>query len=44
MAGYGVPAGPGVEGAHLVLVVETGGRHVGELLQAGLAGVETGGI
>ena len=40
--GDGVPAGPGVEGPHLVLVVETGRRHVGELLQAGLAGVETG--
>ena len=44
MAGDGVPAGPGVEGAHLVLVVEAGRRHVGELLQAGLAGVQAGGI
>ena len=44
MAGNGVPARPGVEGAHLVLVIETGGGHVGQFLQAGLAGVETGGI
>ena len=44
MAGDGVPAGPRVEGPHLVLVGEAGGRHVGELLQAGLAGVEAGGV
>ena len=44
VAGDGVPAGPRVKGPHLVLVGEAGGRHVGELLQAGLAGVEAGGV
>ena len=44
MTWHGVPAGPGVEAAHLGLVVEAGGGHGAQLLEAGLARVQAGGV